>query len=198
MLYIPITRILIGLCQISWFFFILIKGKSLVDISQHLFGLPWATGSLEFDGTLHLVDKSLLYDETGHLTAAATLGFFLYVAILFVSLIYMVRGGYKVLTWQTGPIAKFNSDHAWEEIKDGSVFEYVASGEKSSDYKNIDSTLKYIKNKNVGLTREKATDNLISITGGLSLASHSELSYIDGKLSRMSISNGSKYLMNRK
>ena len=91
----------------------------------------------------------------------------------------------------------FDTADAWAEIKSGEVFNYIRPSSESGDYNNINDTLSYIQNKNVGLTREKASENILAVSGGLSLASHSEKSYIEGKLSRMSISNGADYLMGK-
>lgn len=176
----PFGRFLIGSIQLSIAYLFLRYAKMIVlqEFFMNLFG-------------------ELRLDETGHLTPSAVLGGFLWTVMAFTLVVYSFRGLYKIVTFRTGPMAVFNTDHAWAKVKSGDVLKYSRPN-GGGDYSNINSTLEYIKCKNASTSVGNAADNILAISGGLSIATHSELSVIEGRLSRMSIGKGADYLMNRK
>lgn len=173
-------RLLIGILQVTAFVLLIryVDSQAFLAYVNDLVGQP-------------------VKDETGHLTALSTLLFFVWCGMALALFVYFFRGLYKIYTHKIGPIREFNTDHAWAQVVSGEVLRMKPRSGDESQLKNINDTLAYIQAKNKSLPVDKAAENILSITGGLALASQDELCVIEGNLSRMSVSKGADYLMGR-
>ena len=174
----PFWRMTIGLIQLCLFFVFcaIIVKYDYKEIACNFFGYP-------------------VYDENGDLTSIATLSFFLVVLAFVYFAIKAFVGINRMITWTSPSSSTADLSYAWAEIKSGNVF--YSSPSKQGKYKNIESTIGYIAGSNRSKSMSESTDRILAISGGLNVASDSELSFIDGRLRSMSISQGADYLMSR-